>query len=94
MPSVWVTNTTDEALEDGWAGNRYRFSPNQSLEVPHEAAQHIFGWEIEDKVPFLSRLGWVKTSNDVPNGMKRLDAFKISAEPPEQKSSGRMKLVK
>ena len=94
MSSVWVTNTTDQALEDGWAGNRYRFLPNQPLELPADAAQHIFGHGVDDKEPFLARLGWIKTTNDLPKGLERLEHFKITDQEPEMKLSGRMKLVK
>lgn len=79
---VKITNTGDAAFEDGFAGVRYRFVPGKALEVPEEAASHIFGYGVEDKSAHLARLGWVETRNDIPAGLERLAKFEIRETPP------------
>jgi len=76
--NVQVVNRSDEELEDGFAGVRYRFPVGEPVEIPVEAARHIFGYGEEDREPFLVRLGWIETRKDLPKGLKRLDRFEIS----------------
>jgi len=84
MSDVWVTNTTKEHFEDMWHGDTYAFPPGKAAMVPLEVARHIFGYGMDNRVPVLARLGWAVTSNDVANGLKRLDRFVISDEKPEE----------
>ena len=78
---VAVTNTGDAVFEDGFAGEKYTFRPGKAVEIPEAAAEHIFGYGIEDKTSHLARLGWIETRNDVPKGMERLDKFVIRDTP-------------
>jgi hypothetical protein len=84
MNDVWVTNATKEHFEDMWHGDTYAFPPGKSVMVPLEVARHIFGYGMDNRVPVLARLGWAVTSNDVANGLKRLNRFVISDEKPEE----------
>jgi len=84
--NVYVTNRRDEVFEDGYSGVRYTFVPGKATEIPVEAARHIFGYGEEDKEPYLCRLGWIKTKNDLPEGIKLLRLFEIS----ETKNDGRL----
>lgn len=79
---VQVVNRSDEELEDGFAGVRYRFPVGEPVEIPVEAARHIFGYGEEDREPFLVRLGWIETRNDLPKGLKRLNKFEITEPNP------------
>jgi hypothetical protein len=94
MSTVWVTNTFDEALEDGFAGVRYTFTPKTPLEVPLEVARHVFGHLTEDKEPFLARLGWCRSRADLPKALERLAAFKITDNQPESKPAKVLRLAK
>lgn len=75
--NVFVTNKTDETFEDGFAGEWWRFEPGVSVEIPEEAARHIFGYKDEDKVPYLIRLGWTITRMDLPKALEKLSKFEI-----------------
>jgi len=87
MDKVWVTNTGSDFLQGSWDGENFKFPPQTSVEVPVEVARATFGYQIEDKAPFLTRLGWVKTSNDVPQGLVRLAEIQISEYAPQNRRS-------
>lgn len=80
---VWVLNTGDERLQDRWDGQLYEYPPNELVEIPEHVAEHTFGFMSGDKVTCLTRLGWVKTSNELPDALARLSKFVVSAERPE-----------
>jgi hypothetical protein len=82
MTSVFVTNKSDTILADSWNGVRFVLEPNSTVEVPVEFAVHVLGAESQDKAPYLARLGWSMTANDVEEGVKKLQKFEISNEPP------------
>lgn len=81
MANVWVLNTTDQSLTDGYDGKFYEFAPNKWVEVPQEIAVHVFGYQQENKEQYLIRLGWTRFSNDMPQAFERLDKIKISTQP-------------
>ena len=87
MVNVWVQNTTDQSLTDGYNGNFFEFVPNKWVEVPEEIAIHVFGYQQENKEPYLIRLGWTRFSNDMPRALERLEKIKISAQPPKTTTS-------
>jgi hypothetical protein len=81
MSSVWVRNTGDDFIKDGFNGGFYEFAPGTETEIPDEAAAHIFGYGRQDKYQFVVRLGWTKTTNDLPEAYARLEKFVISDHP-------------
>ena len=81
MASVWVLNTTDEPFEDMFDGVKYRFPPGKSVEVSDVVAQHIFGYQSENKEKHLIRLGWTRLSTDIPAALERLAKFRVSDKP-------------
>jgi hypothetical protein len=87
MPSIYVTNKSDKPLKDGFSGMFYEFLPNTTVEITEEAAQHIFGYQQADKSPYLARLGWAKTANDLDEGLKILAQWELSTEPPKKNQS-------
>ena len=87
MSMVYVTNTGDTKLKDGFAGVFYEFPKDQTVEIPLDAAKHIFGYMNPNKEPFLSRLGWVRSFAEIDKGYEKLAEFKISEQPPEQNRS-------
>jgi hypothetical protein len=84
---VYVTNRSDKEHEDGFAGVRYTFPPGESVQVPEEAARHIFGYGEEDKEPHLARLGWIRLKTELPEGLKRLEQFQITVDLPKEHHS-------
>lgn len=85
--NVFVTNTTHKAFEDGFSGVRYRFAPGHKVEIPVEVARHIFGYGDPDKEPYLVRLGWIETKNDLPEGILKLAQFEIAEHDPGTRRS-------
>jgi hypothetical protein len=83
MITVWVINKTNDILIDGWDGKKYEFLPRKPVEVPFIVAQHVFGYGLADKMEALVRLGWIKTANDKPESLARLEQFEISQTRPQ-----------
>lgn len=79
---VWITNNSGTEHSDGHAGFRYDFPVSESVEIPADAAAHIFGHGADDKSPYLARLGWARTISDLPKAAEHLAKFEISDEPP------------
>ena len=71
MTTVFVTNTSDIILTDGWDGVSYTFEPGKTIEVPEFVATHIFGYKEKDVAPKLARLGWAATLNDLEQGKQK-----------------------
>ena len=84
---VYVTNTGDTKLRDGFGGVFYDFPKDQTVEIPLDAAKHIFGYMNPNKEPYLSRLGWVRSFAEIDKGLEKLAEFQISEQPPEQNRS-------
>lgn len=72
-PQFWaVTNGTGKKLAARHHGVDYVWNPDEELTVPHEAAQHIFGVMVEDKIPALHRLGWLTATGDMEQALEKL----------------------
>jgi hypothetical protein len=84
---IYVTNTGDTKLRDGCGGVFYDFPKDTTVEIPLEAAKHIFGYMNPNKEPYLSRLGWIRSFAEIEKGYEKLSEFKISEQPPEQNRS-------
>jgi hypothetical protein len=84
---VYVTNRWERTIEFPFEYRMYRFPVGETVEIPAEAAQHIFGIGDDNKEMYLSRLGIIQTKNDIPNGLKALERIEISATPPEKDRS-------
>lgn len=87
MTTVFVTNNTDHEVCDGYNGKFYDFPKGECVEVPIEIAVHVFGYDIEDKKPYLTRLGWVKSGLDYKEGLKTLALVDIQLERPRKNQS-------
>jgi len=83
MTIVSVTNKWVKPVEASFEYVLYRFPINEAVEIPVEAARHIFGYEQENKVPYLTRLAFIQTMNDIPEGIKILDKFRITEATPK-----------
>jgi len=87
MSTIYVTNHSDKTLKDGFSGKFYEFKPGSTVEIPLEAAQHIFGYGDENKEIYLARLGWIVSHNDLEKGLELLTKWDISTEPPKKNQS-------
>ena len=87
MSNIFVTNNSDQDLKDGFGGVFYHFKKGSTTEIPEEVARHIFGYGDDDKQPYLARLGWAKTANDLDDGLARLSKWDLSTEPPKKNQS-------
>ena len=84
---IYVTNNTQEPLKDGFGGVFYDFLPGKTIQIPEEAARHIFGYNDPDKAPYLARLGWVRNTQEMQVGLDRLAQWEISTQPPKKNQS-------
>lgn len=79
---VFVTNNNDFFHEDRFDGEMYQFPPKEKVQVPVDAAVHMFAFNMPDKTDALVRLGWAmiydpasKRMVENPEGVKRLARF-------------------
>jgi hypothetical protein len=63
------------------------FKKGSTVEIPEEVATHIFGYRDDNKAPYLARLGWAKTTNDLEEGLSRLAKWDLSTTPPVKNQS-------
>lgn len=80
--TVFVRNDGKADFTDRFDGVDYRFLPGVLIEIPEEAAHHIFGYGEEDKRPYFVRLGWSRLAapsgeNTLDQAMKKLEDFKF-----------------
>ena len=85
--TIYVTNRGDTKLRDGCAGVFYDFPKDETVEIPLEAAKHIFGYMVSDKIPHLTRLGWLRSFAEIDKGFEKLAEFELSEQPPEKNRS-------
>ena len=74
---IFVTNCSDTHLTDRHGGVDYEFRKGVPTPVSIETARHIFGYQLEDKLPYAVRLGFVKHSTEIEIGLERLAMFRI-----------------
>lgn len=87
MDTVVVTNGTDKQIKGRYAGKDYFFPVNEAVTLPVIAAQHIFGFKNPDKTSALTRLGWMKNSEEYDTAMERLGLVKFGVEGDTKTSS-------
>jgi len=66
---------------------RRAFIPKLVVQLPLEAARHIFGYGDDNKEPYLASLGLCLTANEIPDGLKRLANFVITEDAPQKNHS-------
>ena len=84
MQTVYVTNRWSKPIEFSFEYKPYSFPVGETVEAPLEAVRHIFGHGDPDKVPYMSRLALIQTQKDIPDGLKILEKFEISEQPPKK----------
>ena len=84
MTTVYVTNKTDKPLIIQYEFKELKFPSNETISVSEDCARHIFGYGVINKEPHMASLGIIKTTNDIPDGLKILEKFEISQEQPKK----------
>jgi hypothetical protein len=79
---VRVVNHTDKVVHGRFSGTDYAFHPGKPLDVPIVAAAHIFDFGKKEKTQALARLGWARTSEEMEDGLAKLEKIKFE-DPPE-----------
>lgn len=79
---IKVTNHNSARFIDRYDGREYVFEPNQPVILHEDAARHIFGYGDQNKAPYLSRIGKMKTTQldgagGLRDAMKWLDKFEF-----------------
>ena len=87
MSMIYVTNNSDKKLKDGYGGVFYEFKQGETVEIPEDVARHIFGYGDPNKEPYLARLGWIISQNDLDKGLELLSQWDLSTEPPSKNQS-------
>lgn len=80
MTTIFVRNNGSEPFSDALDGVMYNFEPGKEVEIPEIAAKHIFGYDDDNKEPYLVRLGWMKMSNQFAMAMEKLGQFSFAKE--------------
>ena len=78
--TIFVRNNSQDDFFDSFDGVRYNFIPGKEIELPDDAAKHIFGYGDDNKEPYLVRLGWMKMNTDYHLAMEKLSQFSFSRE--------------
>ena len=79
---VRVISHLDKPFVGRFNGRDWKFIPEQPVDLPEEAAAHIFDFGRADKTRALLRLGWAKSGDELNPENENL--MKISfEEPPE-----------
>ena len=84
---VFVTNNSGQPLVVEFNYKDITFPVGESVEIPVSAAKHIFGFGVENKEPYLARLGFIRLHSELDEGLERLAKFQITSEPPQQDRS-------
>ena len=87
MTTIYVTNRWIKDVSMSYNFIPYSFPVDETVEVPVEAARHIFGFDQEDKEPYLVQLGWIRTKNDLEESLKIYEHFEFSYKPPSKNHS-------
>jgi hypothetical protein len=83
---IYVTNRSEHDLVTSYAYERYEFPTNKTVALSAEAAKHIFGYGIDNKEPYLARLGFIRLHSELEQALERLSKFDISTEAPVEKN--------
>ena len=84
---VFVTNNSGQPLVVEFNYKDITFPVGESVEIPVNAAKHIFGFGAENKEPYLARLGFIRLHSDIEQGLEKLAKFEITSELPQQDRS-------
>ena len=73
-----VTSNFDKKFKGKFHGVAYEWKPGATVNMPVEAAAHIFGFGEEDKTRALHRAGFLSTVDDMDAAMEKLGKFSFA----------------
>lgn len=73
-----VTSNFDKKFKGKFHGVEYLWKPGDTVNMPVEAAAHIFGFGEEDKTRALHRAGFLTTVEDMDEAMAKLGKFSFA----------------
>lgn len=85
MTTVYVTNRGEKTLIDEYAYKTYKFPVDEPVEVDVSVARHLFGYEQEDKLPAMVRIGLCRSTNEIEEALVKLAKFEITLEKPKDR---------
>jgi len=89
---LYVCNNGDKDFSDRYDGEDFSFKVGETIQIPFEAARHIFGYGEADKSRALRRQGVYTHSTDAEKGQKWIDQFVFEmVQPPPPPSLARVK---
>ena len=84
---IFVTNKSGQKLTAEFNYEEYNFPEEKTVALSPQAAKHIFGYGVDNKEPYLARLGFIRLHSELEQGLERLAQFEITSEPPQQDRS-------
>ena len=87
IEQVFVTNNSGQPLVVEFNYKDITFPVGESVEIPVNAAKHIFGFGAENKEPYLARLGFIRFHSELEEALQKLARFEITSELPQQDRS-------
>jgi len=86
--SVFVKNGSGADFTDRFNGEDW-FIPNGGIvELSLDAASHLFGYGIANKMDLFARLGWIKTNADFESAQEKLSKFSFFTSYEDASNSG------
>jgi hypothetical protein len=74
MEMIKVINHNEETIRGRFDGEDFEFPPGKAVNIPLDAAKHIFGLGEEDKSQALNMLGWLVPGRDtMKDALTKLD---------------------
>lgn len=73
-----VTSNFPKKFKGKFHGVEYEWKPGATVNMPIEAAAHIFGFGEEDKTRALHRAGFLSTVEDMDAAMEKLGMFSFA----------------
>jgi hypothetical protein len=70
-----ITNKNEFDLIDRYDGHDYKFPAGKTVRCHENAAAHIFGFGDDNKIPYITRQGWVRHSGEFEKGLAILGKF-------------------
>jgi hypothetical protein len=77
-----VRNGLPTKIRGRFNGITYEWTPGESVDMPVAAAQHLFGFGLDDKTSAFHRLGWVNSQATVEDAQLKLSM--MSFDPIQQ----------
>lgn len=79
---LYVKNTNSFVFKSRYDGVDYDFPINERVPISPEAAAHIFGFGVPEKMEHIVKHGWCRSTDKVQDGMNILNRFVFTQDEP------------